>query len=179
MKKRTYELNLNWIIQAKTLLGDSSEFINQPAFFNRLAGNNELKSQILSGLSAKEIRASWKPGIDNFKKIMSLNHKFNEAVITEISKNSLSTYNRLINTTQKHMNGRIADVLLYLSDEIYQAREFKLTLSKQDIAELSGMTKDSAVKVLRSFIQEGIITNKSGIIEICDYNILTRISQIG
>ncbi len=69
MKKRTYELNLNWIIQAKTLLGDSSEFINQPAFFNRLAGNNELKSQILSGLSAKEIRASWKPGIDNFKKI--------------------------------------------------------------------------------------------------------------
>ena len=69
MKKRTYELNLNWIIQAKNLLGDSSEFINQPAFFNRLAGNNELKGQILAGLSAKEIRASWKPGIDNFKKI--------------------------------------------------------------------------------------------------------------
>ena len=69
MKKRTYELNLNWIIQAKNLLGDSSEFINQPAFFNRLAGNNELKGQILGGLSAKEIRASWKPGIDNFKKI--------------------------------------------------------------------------------------------------------------
>ena len=69
MKKRTYELNLNWIIHAKMLLGDSSEFINQPAFFNRLAGNNELKGQILDGLSAKEIRASWKPGIDNFKKI--------------------------------------------------------------------------------------------------------------
>ena len=62
-------MNLNWIIQAKNLLGDSSEFINQPAFFNRLAGNNELKGQILAGLSAKEIRASWKPGIDNFKKI--------------------------------------------------------------------------------------------------------------
>jgi uncharacterized protein YbbC (DUF1343 family) len=69
MKKRTYELNLNWIIQAKNLLGDSSEFINQPAFFNNLAGNNELKDQILAGLSVKEIRASWKPGIDNFKKI--------------------------------------------------------------------------------------------------------------
>lgn len=69
MKKRTYELNLNWIIQAKGLLGDSVEFINQPAFFNRLAGNNELKGQIISGISAKDIRASWKPGLDNFKKI--------------------------------------------------------------------------------------------------------------
>ena len=69
MKKRTYELNLNWIIQAKKLLGDSSEFINQPAFFNNLAGNNELKEQILAGLTIKEIRASWKPGIDNFRKI--------------------------------------------------------------------------------------------------------------
>ena len=69
LKKRTYELNLNWIIQAKTMLGDTSQFINQPAFFNHLAGNNELKEQILAGRSVKEIRASWKPGIDNFKKI--------------------------------------------------------------------------------------------------------------
>jgi len=69
LKKRSYEINLNWIIQAKTLLGDSVEFINQPAFFNRLAGNNILKDQILSGMTAKEIRLTWKPGLDHFKKI--------------------------------------------------------------------------------------------------------------
>ena len=69
MKKRSYEINLNWIINAKMLLGDSVEFIDQPAFFNRLAGNSLLKQQILSGMTAKDIRASWKPGLDNFKKI--------------------------------------------------------------------------------------------------------------
>ncbi len=69
MRKRTYELNLNWIIQAKFLLGDSVEFINQPAFFNRLAGNNVLKDQILSGMTARDIRLTWKPGLDHFKKI--------------------------------------------------------------------------------------------------------------
>ena len=63
------ELNLNWIIQAKFLLGDSVEFINQPAFFNRLAGNNVLKDQILSGMTARDIRLTWKPGLDHFKKI--------------------------------------------------------------------------------------------------------------
>lgn len=69
MKKRSYEINLNWIINAKMLLGDSIEFIDQPAFFNRLAGNTLLKQQILSGMSAKDIRATWKPGLDDFKKI--------------------------------------------------------------------------------------------------------------
>ena len=69
MKKRTYEINLNWIINAKMLLGDTIEFIDQPAFFNRLSGNTVLKGQILSGMTAKEIRATWKPELDNFKKI--------------------------------------------------------------------------------------------------------------
>ena len=69
MKKRAYELNLNWLIQTKIILGDSIDFINQPAFFNRLAGNTVLQQQILSGMSAKDIRVTWKPGLDNFKKI--------------------------------------------------------------------------------------------------------------
>jgi uncharacterized protein YbbC (DUF1343 family) len=69
LKRRSYEINLNWILNAKVLLGDSVEFIDQPSFFNRLAGNAVLKQQIVSGLSAKAIRESWKPGLDNFKKI--------------------------------------------------------------------------------------------------------------
>lgn len=69
MRKRAYEINLDWLLQARSLLGDSIDFINQPAFFNRLAGNNVLQQQILSGMTAKEIRATWKPELENFKKI--------------------------------------------------------------------------------------------------------------
>jgi len=69
MKKRSYELNLNWFLNAKMLLGDTVEFINQPSFFNRLAGNTALKGQIAAGMTVKEIRATWKPGLDNFKLI--------------------------------------------------------------------------------------------------------------
>jgi uncharacterized protein YbbC (DUF1343 family) len=39
------------------------------AFFNKLAGNGELMQQIKSGLSEKAIRASWQPGLTEFKKI--------------------------------------------------------------------------------------------------------------
>ena len=67
--KRKYELNLNYLIQAKDLLGDTLPFIDQVSFFNRLAGTAKLRDQINAGWTAKEIRETRKPGLDEFKKI--------------------------------------------------------------------------------------------------------------
>ncbi len=64
--KRTYEINLSYLIRANELLGDSAVFINQNNFFNRLAGTATLKEQLLKGWSANEIRESWKPGLKKF-----------------------------------------------------------------------------------------------------------------
>lgn len=69
INKRKYEINLNYLIQAKDLLGDSMMYIDQIEFFNRLAGTAKLREQILAGWSAREIRATWKPKLDDFKKI--------------------------------------------------------------------------------------------------------------
>jgi uncharacterized protein YbbC (DUF1343 family) len=62
---------LNFVIQAKELLGDSTLFIDQVGFFNRLAGTSELLKQIYAGWTPKEIRATWQPGIQEFKRIRS------------------------------------------------------------------------------------------------------------
>ncbi len=64
--KRNYEINLTYLIQAKDLLGDSAVFIDQNSFFNRLAGTASLKDQLYKGWSAKEIRETWKPGLEAF-----------------------------------------------------------------------------------------------------------------
>ena len=66
ISKRPYEINLNFLIVARDLLGDSAVLIDQNGFFNRLAGTKSLKEQLYKGWTAKEIRDSWKPGIDNF-----------------------------------------------------------------------------------------------------------------
>jgi uncharacterized protein YbbC (DUF1343 family) len=68
-QRRRYEINLNYLIQARDLLGDSIRFIDQPSFFNRLAGNNKLVDQIQAGFSAQEIRRTWEPELEAFKKI--------------------------------------------------------------------------------------------------------------
>jgi uncharacterized protein YbbC (DUF1343 family) len=67
--RRTYEINLNYLLLARDLLGDSTAFIDQANFFNRLAGTASLKEQLAKGWSAREIRETWKPGLHKFLEI--------------------------------------------------------------------------------------------------------------
>ena len=68
-----YEINLNWLINARDQLSDSIDFINQRNFFDRLAGTSQLRAQLKSGMSAKEIKETWKTGIQSF---MSTRQKY-------------------------------------------------------------------------------------------------------
>ncbi len=44
------------------------KFFQKSNFFEKLAGNGDLRKQIESGMSEEEIRASWQPALDEFKK---------------------------------------------------------------------------------------------------------------
>lgn len=46
-------------------------FFQKSNFFEKLAGNGELRKQIASGMSEEAIRASWKPALSEYKKIRS------------------------------------------------------------------------------------------------------------
>lgn len=67
--KRLYELKLSWLLNARDQLGDSVNFIDQKNFFDHLAGTSTLRKQIMSGMSEREIKATWQPGLDSFKAI--------------------------------------------------------------------------------------------------------------
>ena len=45
------------------------KFFQKSNFFEKLAGNDDLRKQISSGMSEEEIRATWQPALDEFKKI--------------------------------------------------------------------------------------------------------------
>lgn len=61
------QLELSWLIGAYKNLNLKHKFFNN--YFDKLAGNNLLREQIIAGKSEKDIRESWKPGLDKFKKI--------------------------------------------------------------------------------------------------------------
>jgi CRP/FNR family transcriptional regulator len=57
--------------------------------------------------------------------------------------------------------------------------KFPMVLSRSDLAELSAMSKESAVKVLRDFQKDGLIRISDHEIEILDDESLRKISRIG
>ena len=61
------EINLNWLIETYNNCPEKEKFFND--FFDKLAGTDKLRSAIIAGKNAKQIKDSWKKGINNFKKI--------------------------------------------------------------------------------------------------------------
>ena len=59
-------INLKWLIESYNQTYNKEEFFN--SFFDKLAGTDKLRTQIISGLNEKEIRSSWKTGLKEFKK---------------------------------------------------------------------------------------------------------------
>ena len=114
-----------------------------------------------------------------FKKLIRENPDFAEEFLKRISLQAIFNFDQLLNLTQKQMPGRIADVIFYLSDKIYCKNPFELTISRQDLADLSGMSKESAIRILKEFKEEGILTLAGNSMEILNMKQLRQISETG
>jgi CRP/FNR family transcriptional regulator len=113
-----------------------------------------------------------------FKELIWNNRKFSEAFIHELSRRSINTMNLLVSSTQKKMNGRVAEGLLYLS-KLFESDKFNMVLNKKEFGDLTSMTRESAIRILNLFKEEGIIDNKGSLVEIKDMNKLINICNIG
>ena len=61
------EINLNWLIESYNNCPEKEKFFN--SFFDKLAGTDKLRLQIIEAKTAKEIKESWQEGLNEFKKI--------------------------------------------------------------------------------------------------------------
>ena len=77
------------------------------------------------------------------------------------------------------MHGRMADGLLYLSKAFFESDTFKLYLSRQEVADLTAMSKDSAIRILKDFERDGIIAMQGNELSILDKDQLQNISLKG
>lgn len=66
-RKISHHINLQWLINGYQVLGMDSSFFN--SYFEKLSGTDELRKQISIQMSEYDIRESWQPGLQKFKKI--------------------------------------------------------------------------------------------------------------
>jgi len=113
------------------------------------------------------------------KDLIQTNARFATAVLQRSNRNTLRAYNQMYNLTHKQLNGRMASALIFLSKEVYGSNTFKLSLSRKDLADFTGMSTMGAIRVLNSFKADNLISDKKGIIELLDTDGLEVIAKVG
>jgi len=116
---------------------------------------------------------------DNFKKVINTNAAFTTKFLEYLNLKQSMLYDKLITLTQKQMHGKIADTLIYLSEKIYKSTDFEMTIGRQDLADMSAMSKDSAIRILKEFEKDGIILISGRKVSIPSMSVLKEISAKG
>jgi len=101
-------------------------------------------------------------------RITSKNYK-NEAHLLEIIKN----------ISFKQMRGKLATTLLYLSGDDFTNEDIFQYLNRQDIADFSSISSESAIKFLKEFEKEGILKLKGKDIKVTKKDKLEEIAKRG
>lgn len=116
---------------------------------------------------------------DVFRRIMMVNPTFAFGFIEDLSNKALKMYFKLVNLTQKKMHGRLAEALLYFSNNLYSADSFEMLLSRQELGEMTNMAKESVVRIMGELEDEKIIEATPRSVKILDRNKLSIISEKG
>lgn len=112
-------------------------------------------------------------------RVIAENSKYFMAILQKsVDMYKYSIFN-FINLSYKHVNGRIADIILYLSDQVYKSNKFKLSLTRKEISEFAACSPANVMTTISMLHKEGIIKVNGKNIEIIDRKKLTEISKLG
>ncbi|VAW23666.1 hypothetical protein MNBD_BACTEROID01-1717 [hydrothermal vent metagenome] len=112
-------------------------------------------------------------------KLFSKNSEFALEILKHHNYQNNQYLSSLINLTQKYMPGRVADSILYLKNKIFKTNSFQIPLTRQELSDMSAMTKESYVRILKEFKNSGIIKPNGNSMEILDEDALISISRNG
>ncbi len=116
--------------------------------------------------------------LETMKALIAANPRFASAVIGMLNEATAQLYGRFYCLSRKQSHGRVADVLLCLSERVYGADSFRLGLTRGDLADLTGLTPESVIRILKEFKDEGIIDSRAKDLVIKEKDRLVRISQL-
>jgi len=162
------ERNKNLILTLFTknnLLGLSSVF----------EGNNKLPYSVSTYTDSKVRMID----IQVFRQLLKQNPEFSYRIINLLNEKTSQIYGRFFSLTQKQLHGRLADILLCLSNRIFKSKSFELPLSRADLGDLTGMSTESVIRMMKEFKDDGLIDMHCKSIELLDVARLERISEFG
>lgn len=114
-----------------------------------------------------------------FNQLIRQNGNFAFEILVSVSRDSLNNFHRFMSQSQKKTYGRVADALIYFSKIIYESDSFEVPFTRQELADLIGISRESATRVLTKFREDGILRLEGRTIEIAKPELLSQISKNG
>jgi len=112
-------------------------------------------------------------------KVVRQNGMFGFSIIKRYCEQNADLFKVISNLNYKQMNGRMADTLLYIESLKSENEGVFHLLSRKDIADFTGISTESAVKLLKSFEKDGLIKLNEKDIELLNFDALKEISKKG
>jgi len=162
------ERNKNLILTLFT----KNNFLGLASLF---AGNNKYSYSVATYTESK-IRMI---DIQVFRQLLQQNSEFSYLIINLLNEKTAQIFGRFFSLTQKQLHGRLADILLCLSNRIFKSRSFDLPLSRADLGDLTGMSTESVIRMMKEFKEDGLIAMHCKNIELIDVARLEKISDFG
>ena len=117
--------------------------------------------------------------IHEFKQLLLNNPKYAMALFEKsMEMFEVSIFN-FISLAHKNVNGRIADILIYLADAVYKSMDFTLNLTRKELAEFAGCSVENVINTLSRMHKDGILELEGKHLKITDRKKLTLISTAG
>ncbi|HOA09770.1 MAG: Crp/Fnr family transcriptional regulator [Bacteroidales bacterium] len=117
--------------------------------------------------------------LDTFKDFITKNGDFAYELIMDLCRNELVEYRRCTSMSQKQIPGRVAEVLLCMSDDLFCSSTFEMPLNNSELADLISTSRETVNRQLSEFIREGLISMTKRKIQILDAKRLGQISING
>jgi CRP/FNR family transcriptional regulator len=116
----------------------------------------------------------------NILKGLALNNiEYLFEITKAISNSGNYIFKKISDISRKQLRGRLADALIYLSEEIYESDSFDIGMTRKELAEISSMSMENAVRILSEFKNDKIIGINGKKFKILQKDILMKLSDIG
>lgn len=95
--------------------------------------------------------------LNEIKQLIHTNGTFAYHLIQTQNRASDRIIKITLDLLQKRLYGRVACVILYFANEIYNSDEFELPISRKEIAQYIGMSIENVIRAISSFRKDKII----------------------
>ncbi len=111
--------------------------------------------------------------------LLSKNQAFAKILLEKISQISDAAITIRLDIALRQLRGRVAFILCFFANEIYQSQKFTLPISRRELADLIDMRVENVVRILSELRRDNILRIEGNAFEIIDPERLKWIKEHG